>query len=77
MLRRAGREMERRPTKFKVRNCLYDKQCTGEKREVTVALRDTKKGDEHSNSRYCSCRMEHQNLLEKMRQAWQKINWNK
>jgi hypothetical protein len=37
-----------------------------------VALGETKKGDEHSISRYYSCRKEHENLLEEMRQAWQK-----
>jgi len=38
-----------------------------------VTLRETRKGDEHSNSsRYYSCGKEHENLLEEMRQVWQK-----
>jgi hypothetical protein len=48
-----------------------------ERREVKVAIRETNKGDEHSNTRYYICRKEHENLLEEMRQAWQKINQNR
>jgi len=57
--------------------CWYDEQCTGKKREVKVALRETRKGDEHSSSRYYSCMKEHESLLEEMRQAWQKRIWNR
>jgi hypothetical protein len=57
--------------------CWYDNQYTGKKREVKVALRETRKGYKPSSSRYYNCRKEHENLLEEMRQALKKRIWNR
>jgi hypothetical protein len=82
--------MKIRTTKFKEWDYWYEEQCKAKKKEVKramkgykremMALKEYKKGDdERCRSRYCSCIMEYEKLLEekKSRMAGQKRNQNR